>query len=64
MAETLHQALHRVGVSSLPGTIPGKRSLQMFGQNIGEFDARGAWELVRILDSRTDQELAGDRGND
>lgn len=62
MAETLHEALHRLGVSSLPGTISGKRTLQMFGQNIGEFDARGAWELVRILDGTGKVESEPDEG--
>lgn len=49
MAKTLHEALKDFGIASRPGTIPGKRILVQFGEDIGHFDAHEGWELVKQL---------------
>lgn len=49
MAKNLHEALSDFGITSKDGTMPGKRVLIQFGQEIGQFDAHEGWALVRDL---------------
>jgi hypothetical protein len=49
MAKNLHDALAAFNITSKPGTIPGKRILIQFNQEIGQYDAHEAWDLVRDL---------------
>lgn len=49
MPKNLHEALAQFGITSKPGTIPGKRELIQFGEAIGQFDAHEGWQLVRDL---------------